>query len=197
MNKVILFDVDGVILNTKMFSERYTAEYGIDLSVMLPFFKGPFRDCQLGNADLYTELDKVKDDWGFTGETSELIEYWFSDIIPGIDKRLISSVVKLRDNENKCYIATNQEANRAEYLWEDAGLSSYFDGIFASYEMGVKKPEKEYFEYIINKQKVSPTEIIFFDSDPEIVEASNNFGIEAYLYTDYDGLEKKLADLDI
>ncbi len=195
MIRAILYDVDGVIVSTGFFSERFAKEYQTPIERLLPFFKVVYGDCQLGKADLYTELDKVKDDWGYPGDTSELIEYWFSDILPNLNKELIDSVVKLRDQDTKCYIATNQEINRAEYLWEDAGLSNYFDGIFASYEIGAKKPSTQYFDYVTNKLQMLPEEIIFFDSDPKIVDAASAYGMRAFLYSSFEEYKRILANL--
>lgn len=195
MIKAILYDVDGVILDEKFFSVRYVADYGISLKTMLPFFHGPFRNCQIGEADLYTELDKVKESWNYPGETSELIEYWFSDIATGLKKQLLTSVASLRKSGTKCYIATNQEANRMEYLWETAGLNKVFDGFFVSCDIGTKKPDTEYFEHIVKELKLSPKEIAFFDNDQRAVDAANEFGIEAYLYTGSERYKKDLEKL--
>ncbi len=195
MIRAILYDVDGVITNSGFFSERLSKEQNIPIDTILPFFKGVYGDCQLGKADLYTELEKVKSEWGYQGDTSELIDYWFSDITPSLNKELVDSVVKIRDQDTKCYIATNQEINRAEYLWEDAGLSNYFDGIFASYEIGAKKPDIKYFDYVVNKLQLLPEEIIFFDSDKKIVDAANAYGMRAFLYTSFEEYKKVLADL--
>ena len=197
MKKTILYDVDGVILNTKKFTDRYTNDYHISPETLLTFIEGPFYDCQIGKADFYTELDKVRANWNFPGDTSDLIEYWFSDIKKGLNKELLSSITSFRKTGNKCFIATNQEVNRMEYLWETAGLNKYFDGYFVSCDVGIKKPDAKYFEYIVKKLKLSPQEVIFFDNDQRVVDAAKKFGIEAYLYTDFAGYQHILEELSI
>jgi len=37
--KCILFDADGVIIRSEIFSKQYQKKYGIENDAMLPFFK--------------------------------------------------------------------------------------------------------------------------------------------------------------
>ena len=50
--KCILLDVDGVLVNSEMFSLQYQKRFNLPQDIMLPFFKGVFQDCLIGKADL-------------------------------------------------------------------------------------------------------------------------------------------------
>jgi HAD superfamily hydrolase (TIGR01509 family) len=63
-------------------------------------------------------------------------------------------------------------------------FENLFDGIFCSAEMGLKKPEKEYYESIINTLGVDPSNIIYYDDALENIESARSLGIDARLYTD-------------
>ena len=52
MKKVFLFDVDGVLVHSEMFSDHYQKAYGISRAEMAPFYLGVFQDCLVGRADL-------------------------------------------------------------------------------------------------------------------------------------------------
>ena len=56
MYKAILFDVDGVLIRAKRFGDYFQEQTGVKAEEMLPFYKGIFRDCQAGKADLKQEI---------------------------------------------------------------------------------------------------------------------------------------------
>jgi beta-phosphoglucomutase-like phosphatase (HAD superfamily) len=43
MIKVVLFDADGVLINTELFSVHLARDYGISMETTLPFFTGFLR----------------------------------------------------------------------------------------------------------------------------------------------------------
>ena len=49
-------------------------------------------------------------------------------------------------------------------------FDEYFDGVFCSAEIGYKKPQKEYFEYILSVLSVPPDQILYFDDAEENIE---------------------------
>lgn len=65
-------------------------------------------------------------------------------------------------------------------------FDEYFDGIFCSAEMGLKKPEKEYYELIIQKLRIDPDSLIYFDDSSENIQIAQSLGIHVVLYRDYD-----------
>lgn len=193
MIKAIIFDVDGVIINTGFFSEKLAKDYGTPLEKVLPFFKGRFQDCQLGKADLKEELEKVKSEWGWDKSVDELMEYWFEDS-KNVDERLMNAIDNYRKNNIKCYLGTNQEKYRSEYLQKDIGLNKKLDGFFVSADIGVRKPAKKFFEYISNKlPDIKKSEVLFWDSDEDIVDAAKEYGFNAELYTTYEDFESKMT----
>jgi len=56
MVKALLFDVDGVVVNAKRFSQVLEEDYEISPKETLPFFRGKFLECLVGKADLKAEL---------------------------------------------------------------------------------------------------------------------------------------------
>lgn len=76
MKKCILFDANGVVVNSDMFSDQYQKEYEISNNEMLPFFKGEFQDCLVGKADLIESLKPWLPKWKWTGSVDEFLQYW-------------------------------------------------------------------------------------------------------------------------
>ena len=76
--KVVTFDLDGMILHGQRFSERYAAEFDINIEDMIPFFGEPFDKCITGQADLKEELIKGGwlEKWKWQGSVEKLLAYW-------------------------------------------------------------------------------------------------------------------------
>jgi putative hydrolase of the HAD superfamily len=191
MPKAILFDADGVVLKKldEYFSVRFAREHGAPLEEVTEFFKTTYRECQLGKADLKEELDKVLPSWGWTKSTDEFLEYW---LVPEmvVDKEVMKKVAEYRSKGIKCYLATDQEKYRADYIRRRLDLSNQFDDLFFSYELDASKDESKFFEHIIDRLDLPAAEIAYRDDDKKNVKVAKELGIEAKFY-------ERISDLDI
>ncbi|MDO8594795.1 MAG: HAD hydrolase-like protein [bacterium] len=162
---------------------------------MEPFFKGPFRKCALGEADVRDVILPFLEGWNWKGTVDGLLAYWFA-IDSSIDDRLIKHVRELRAKNIRCLIATDNDRRRTEYLWNTLGLLSEFDGIFSSSHLGCVKGDQEFWQSVWptlrEKEKSS---VLFWDDDPKNVEAARRFGFSAELYTDFDSYRIKMTKL--
>lgn len=189
--KAILFDADGMTLISKRFSEQIQKDYGITWAKMKPFFDGPFVDCKLGKADLKKELAKVVGDWGWNGTVDELVSYWFG-IGSTPNPEIVAIVKELRSRGVKCFLATNQEKYRAEYLRNVVGLKDIFDDLLVSSDLGHMKDEVAYFEEVYKRiGAVVPKEsALFIDHEEKNLKAAKEFGFEVYQYQDVEGFKE-------
>ncbi len=186
MTRAIIFDADGMIIHGDRFSDRLEKEYGISTSVTSAFFSSEFQDCLIGRKDLKQILPAYFDSWGWKGTLEELLAFWFSPLANQIDQRFETATSHLRENGISCYLATNNERYRAENLLHDRGIEKWFDGVFASYTLGVKKPEADFFDVIIKTSKATKGDIQFWDDDQENIDGAMKSGLDAHLYLDFD-----------
>ncbi len=184
MNKILLLDTDGVLIpKEKFFSTRYAEEKGISDTLLLPFFQGEFRRCQAGGCDMKVELTKYMKDWQWTGSVDEFLAYWFASE-PDPSTVALEVVAGLRKAGIKCYMATDQERYRAQYLWNKVGLSEYFDGAFFSCDLKAGKASLEFWKKVLALLgNPPPKDVIYFDDERENVEAASSFGIDARIFT--------------
>lgn len=182
--KIALIDTDGVLLvKEKYFSERYSEKYGVPNEKIVPFFQKEFRLCQVGQADLKAVLPMYLEEWGWAGTTEEFMSYWFStDAF--VNEGVLEAVKKIRSDGVKCYLATDQEKYRAEYLWKTVELAKEFDGAFFSYELGVGKANPEFWHKVLEKLgRPNPSDIAYWDDEEENVAAARSVGIQARIFT--------------
>lgn len=79
---------------------------------------------------------------------------------------------------------------------EQKSLES-FDYVFASFQLGSKKSDKNTFVKILNQVKLLPEEAIFIDDDDRNIENAQSLGIKAVKYKDYNQLVKDLSHYNL
>lgn len=86
----------------------------------------------------------------------------------------------LKDKCYKLYATTNGFAFTQYNRIEKSGLAPFFDGVFISEDAGYQKPEKEYFDYCIEKieEKDRSKILIIGDSQSSDILGGLNAGID-------------------
>lgn len=78
-----------------------------------------------------------------------------------------------------CYAFTNTNpSHMAHWPMLYPAVASAFDRIFASHEIGLRKPEPEAFEWICRAVQLPPESLLFFDDLPENVHAADATGLQ-------------------
>jgi putative hydrolase of the HAD superfamily len=201
--KVILFDADGVIQNTRSdFLPRLKSllgERNSDADLFIADIFAAERPCLSGAADFADVLAEVLKKWQISQPIKEVLMIWDSlSILPGIEV-LIENI---RRRGVICCLATNQQTNRAAFMKRSLGYDKLFDRQFYSCEMGVVKPDVIYFQSILRSLQNAADEILFVDDKPENIEAAESQGIhglqfDALEYEDPSGeLLKKMRSFD-
>lgn len=194
MIKALILDADGVLLqNPKKFSQRYSEKFAVPIEQMLTFFDNQFQDCILGKKDLKLELQKVLPLWGWEKSVDELMDFWLLGE-SNLNQSLLDFLPKVKAKGVKIFLGTNNEKYRAQYIVHNLDLKRHLDSVYASWEVGYKKPSQEYFQHIINDLKLIPGEILFVDDDPKNVEGAKQAGMNAELYSDLKSFQKSLKN---
>lgn len=190
MKLILLFDADGVIINGKMFSKHLEDDLGIPLEVTSEFFSGVFNDCLEGKADLKNEIVPYLSKWGWNKGVDTFLAYWFkSEHV--IDERLVELIQRLRAAGIKCYIATNQESHRTNYMKNQMNFNEWFDGIFSSADLGSKKPTESFYLNLLQKiDNPMPKDVWFFDDTQKNIDGAISAGLNAELYTSFETYNK-------
>jgi FMN phosphatase YigB (HAD superfamily) len=69
-----------------------------------------------------------------------------------------------------------------EYLLETFGvpdISDYFEKVYYSHQIGIRKPFKEVFDYVVRVNKLKPEETLFIDDSVQHVEGALKAGLNA------------------
>ncbi len=194
MIKAVLFDADGVLLTGERFSRKLAKDYGISTDITEPFFKGPFKECIIGNADLKELLPQYLQKWGWQKSVDDFLDEWFESEHK-IDEQLVQYIQDLRKKGIKCYLATNQEKYRVQYMLDKMGFSECFDKVYASSHLGHRKPAMEFYSKVVEDLGLEKSQILFWDDTSENIDAANQFGLKAELYTSFEDFKDTMNTL--
>ena len=119
-------------------------------------------------------------------DISKLSKDYFSFLSTGHDtvdgaKEILEWCV---ENGYKLYATTNGISLTQFKRIEESGLNKYFNGVFVSEQVGAKKPESAYFEYVYSKiEAVDKKEILVIgDSPSSDILGGINFGVDTCWY---------------
>ncbi len=203
--KVILFDVDGVLINPPNYFSVELEKKGYEKAeeILNSFFKGSDnQECVEGKASAEKNIASYLEKLGWKETARDYFEKQFQFEKKYLDQNLISKIEKFRNQGIKCYLCTDQIKNRAEFLLNEMNFKNIFDGYFVSCHIGFRKCHDKFWSYAMNKLEkeikgVESCEIVFFDDIQNNIDVALKFGISAILFTDAIQFEKDLISLGL
>ncbi|WP_417310898.1 HAD family hydrolase [Devosia sp.] len=195
MSRVVLFDVDGVLVHgyhakaekQVRWDDKLQADLGVDPErFRTEFIHDIFmKQVIVGRMSLLTALDRTLPGLGYRGPSMAFAGYWLKNDA-NLNQPLLDVVGRLKGAGVPLYVATNQEHMRAQYLWQQLGFGELFEDMFHSARVGHIKPTKPYFDWIdarLGRQSEPP---LFFDDREDVVKGARAHGWEA---VQFDALE--------
>ena len=105
----------------------------------------------------------------------------------------ISPLVEELKPEYALILGSNTDQIHFPYSVQHFPVLKHFDRYFLSYDMGLLKPDPEFFLKILRDLAVSPESCLFIDDRPENVASAREVGITALQFV---GIQKLRRDLD-
>jgi putative hydrolase of the HAD superfamily len=188
--KNIIFDLGGVIINLDPL--KTIAEFN-RLSYM------PFESLysQAKQNDLFNEFDKGKiSTYDFFTEIRRQLRYegpneamyaaWNAMLLDVPEERL-DMLLETKQHYRTFLLSNTCEPHIGSFendLYIKHGVrnfNDYFDTVYYSCRMGMRKPDKEIFEFVLAKNNLNPRETIFIDDSVQHVKGAGECGISAFL----------------
>jgi len=113
-------------------------------------------------------------------EENKFFQIWNEIFFPKLE---MLEILGLLRQHYPLYLISNINEAHFNYLYEN--FSTYFDffkHLFLSYKLGLRKPDLLFYQLVIDDIKLSPSDIIYTDDRPELVEAAKKLKIDAFVF---------------
>lgn len=198
--KALLFDLGGVLVDIdfslaiKAWS-RCSALSAAELQSRFKFDEAYQRHerGEIGAPEYFAHLTRRLE----LTATAEEVEAGWNAIFVGEIAQTRRLVQQVRQKLS-CHAFTNTNASHTQrwsVLYPE--VASAFDTIFASHEIGLRKPERQAFDHICRTLQLSPDSILFFDDLAENVQAAQAAGLQAVLVRSPDDVAGALRSLGL
>jgi len=87
-------------------------------------------------------------------------------------------------------VASNASKGSFEWRSRKFGLMNIFDGRVISSDIGIRKPSREFFEYMVEILGFLPEEILLVDDSDENILTASELGILCVKYEGEESLER-------
>jgi HAD superfamily hydrolase (TIGR01509 family) len=189
-NTAIIFDLGGVIINidyTKTatafkqlglidFDDKYTQAAQTEL----------FDRFEIGEVSAFHFVNRLLDLLPQGCNANQVVHAW-NAMIMDIPLERLDWLTELRKTR-KVFLLSNTNAlhidavNRSlQQTVPDKKLTDYFDRVYLSHEMGMRKPSEAIFLNVCDEQGLLPGETIFIDDTERHVEGAKKAGLQAVL----------------
>lgn len=160
MIKVIAFDLVGVLVK-----EKDNVLTNIEDKLERKF--GP----NINDLDYLNEAKEIiKDKVDIVDMTKRIINNLYQ-----VKDGLLLKNVKERYNDIKIVVATNHLSYVKEFI--DRHFGKYLDDIIISASIHKIKPNQDFYQYILDKYKIRPDELLFLDDNQENIDGALQIGI--------------------
>jgi glucose-1-phosphatase len=195
--KAVIFDVGGVLLRTEdreprqQMAERLGLSYE-DLSTQV-FDSELAAKSTIGEVDEIEIWEHVQEKFGLS--TKELDDFrrnfWAGD---RLDLELIDFIRRLR-NDYRIGLLSNAWSGTRASLTDRFSFLDTFDVSIFSAEVGLKKPDPEIYQMILQQLEVEPGEAVFIDDFEENIIAARKLGMRAVHFKSRQQVIKELKSL--
>lgn len=188
--QTLIFDLGGVIINLKTEQEWLEED-------LLPNFQPEklqslqqqqyFQLFETGNVsvpDFKQQLKEIAVNKNITEE--EVVHHW-NGILKEIPKHRVD-VLKQLSKKYKLILLSNTNHIHMDfirnYMVAEFGkniLQENFHTCYYSQEIGLRKPHKEIYEFVLQQQGITASESLFLDDKPENLSEPEKLGIHTFL----------------
>ena len=170
--KNIIFDFGGVVTDSpiegfKNLEEHYGISKGtISSIVMTNQDNNAWAKSERGEINIDTfikEFNQEALNLGFKLNATNILKQLYGPLRPIMVEKIISlsknfQLICLTNVLKDVHVFSNEER-----ILEVKNILSYFDKIYESYKIGMRKPEKRIYEHVLNDLNIKPENTIFLD----------------------------------
>jgi putative hydrolase of the HAD superfamily len=184
MIKNIILDFGDVLINLdKPATAKAMVQHGF--TEITPALEVLFQDYEKGFLSSSDFLDEVASHFP-DANRDYLIEAWNSILLDFPEHRLEFIEQLAMENHYKMILLSNTNDLHMERVKAEMGMERFlrfqnaFDVFYLSYEIGMRKPDAEIFDFVLQANELLPHETFFVDDVKENTDAAAELGINVW-----------------
>jgi len=203
--KTIIFDFGGVVTNSpiegfKKLEDTYGYAKGLITSInMNNPNNNAWAQSERGEINIDTFLSQFEKEALEIGQkinANEILMQLYGSLRPIMVNKIISLA---KSKKYKLICLTNVLKGIKKFMPKEReeavnDILSYFDVIYESYKIGMRKPESRIYEYIIENLAIIPNEAVFLDDLGMNLKTAKKLGINTIKVVDP---EESIKELDL
>lgn len=185
--KHIIFDLGGVLLNIDYsLTEKAFRERGIEhfSTIYSQLQQTPiFDDFETGKINDETFIHAMQEAAGFTITKEQVVSAWNAMLLDFPLRRL--QILQQLRNYHDLFLLSNTNSIH-EVAFNDIlmrehqipNLGVFFDRVYLSHRIGLRKPTKEIFSHVLEQNNLLPEHTLFIDDSPQHIEGAKTLGMQ-------------------
>ncbi len=188
MIKAIIFDLNGIFLQSEKLSDRFEKDFGVLTNIFLSKLKEIMDEVRQPNAlPAFSYWEPVFKEWNIELKEKDFWEYWFGAEIPS--DRMINYAGGLKQKGIKIFVLSNNFRERATFYEHYPWMHDIVDKAYFSWQTGFVKPDPRAWELVLKENNLKSGECLYFDDQEKNVESAKSLGIESFLFKKEEELE--------
>ena len=183
MYKTVIFDLNGVFLQSEPLSKRFEEKFGVTKDQFLPAIKEIMAVVRKPNAPAaFTLWKPYLDQWQVSLSEQQFFDFWFSGeyLVP----ELVEYAQELKNGGVKVFLLSNNFKERTEFYRKNfPQIFQCVDKAYFSWESGFVKPSVESLQLVLSENSLRSEECIYFDDSDDNIKVAQSLGITAEKWT--------------
>lgn len=189
MIKAVIFDLNGIFIQSPKLSERFAEDFSVSISKFLPkLFDIMDKTRQPNAGPAFTYWKPVLAEWNIKLSEKEFWDYWFE--VEKVSETMVQFAKELRSKNIKVFVLSNNFKERAEYYGHYPWIHEAVDKTYFSWQTGYVKPDPRAWASLLTENNLKPEECLYFDDQEKNLKAAESVGIKSFMFTDEVELEK-------
>lgn len=194
MLKAVIFDLNGIFIQSPRLSDRFKKDFNIDTSLFLPKLANIMEKARKPEAEpIFRYWKDVLKEWKLDFTEKKFLDYWFKGEVQS--EKMIAFAKHLREQGLKVFILSNNFKERADYYNQYPWMREAIDKVYFSWQTGFVKPDPRAWQFILSENNLKSEECIYFDDQQKNLDAAEVLGIKSYLFTQESELEKIINEI--
>ncbi|AWX46388.1 Alpha-D-glucose 1-phosphate phosphatase YihX [Flagellimonas maritima] len=184
MIKIIILDFGDIFIDLdKSATARFMGRFGF--KKLTPDLDELFKNYEKGHMSSRSFLEKVSGHFPMANEL-DLVTAWNSILLNFPDERLKFIETLAKEEKYRLFLLSNTNDIHIEFVKRQMGLENFnrfknaFEAFYLSYEMGMRKPDTEIFEFVLKENNLKAEETLFVDDTKENTDAASHLGIKTW-----------------